>query len=111
MIARSSSLGHGGEEGARLDQRWRFPGTEHADKGVLRQVGRVVRAAELASQPAGKPVVMVVVQHFDGIGRLQRDHSASIRYALENKNCSHCRARDQVRQSAKAGDSSVLFCL
>lgn len=72
------ALGDRGEERTGLDQRGCFPRSEHAHEGVLGQVGGAFRAAELASQPAGEPVVMVVVQHFDGIGRAQRGHSTSI---------------------------------
>jgi len=71
-------LATGGEEGAGFDQRRCFPRGEHADERVLGQVGGAFRAAELASQPAGEPVVMVVVQDFDGVGRRQREHSDSI---------------------------------
>ena len=55
------------------------------------EVGGVVRAAELAPQPAGEPAVVVVVERFDGMGGRQGYYSGRMIDALENKNCSHCR--------------------
>lgn len=79
VVVEQHALGDGGEECPRLDDGRRFASGQDPDKGVLRQVGGVVRAAKLASQPTGEPVVMGVVETFNGIGWRQRDHSGSLR--------------------------------
>ncbi|MNZ65014.1 hypothetical protein D3C78_831960 [compost metagenome] len=58
----------GAQEGARGAQLQQVGAQQHAQEGVLRQVGGIGGVAQLAAQPAVQPAMVLAIERLDGKG-------------------------------------------
>ncbi|MPN42739.1 hypothetical protein SDC9_190296 [bioreactor metagenome] len=62
------AAGDGRQVGARFAQQLRFRLGEQADEGVLGEIGGLLRAAQLLSQPGMQPAMVIEVKLGNGMG-------------------------------------------
>lgn len=76
-------MGDRAEKSSRLADVFRPLARQHTQEGVVRQVRRIKRVADLPAQPTLQLALMAAVERFDGRGRRAIGHGSDSDGALK----------------------------